>query len=182
MEKGYNHVSVREIASKAKVSHTTIYLYYRDKSELLNEIALQPLLAFQELIGMTYEKHHSQPKELIKAIMGQFITFGLAHRTMYDVYFNQGSVNVQEENPALEVNRIRNQLFSQIIQAFTLLHPQKSKESIMVHSRMFYFFLHGLTSSYVNNTEDVEVIMNRLQPTMDMMFDILLLGMEHYET
>lgn len=181
MDKGYNNVTVREIASDAKVSHTTIYLYYKDKSELLNEIALLPLLDFQEMIKDIYERYSQQPRELIKEIGKQFIAFGITNRTMYDVYFNQGSTNVQEEDPSLEVNKIRNQLFSQISKAFALLHPTDSEENIIMYSRMFYYFLNGLSSSYVNNTENMDVILERIQPSMEKMFDILLLGMDHFQ-
>ncbi|MCI3919665.1 TetR/AcrR family transcriptional regulator [Paenibacillus sp. TRM 82003] len=179
MEKGYNHVTVREIASDAKVSHTTIYLYYKDKSELLNEIALQPLLEFQEIINTIYKDDDQQPRERIKEIGKQFIAFGIKNRTMYDVYFNQGSINVQEESPSLEVNKIRNHLFSQIMSAFELLHPTRAKELKIVYARMFYYFLNGLTSSYVNNAESMDAIMVRIQPTVENMLDILLLGIEH---
>lgn len=182
MEKGYNNVTVREIASNANVSHTTIYLYYKDKEELLNEIALFPLLDFKKAILSTYEKFGKEPRLLIKELGKQLIHFGITNRTMYDVYFNQGSVNVQIKDPSLEVNKIRNELFGYITNSFSLLYPTVAKEKITNYARMFYYFSNGLITSYSNNTEETEVILERIHSIMEEMYEILLSGIHHYKS
>lgn len=179
MKKGFNNVTVREIAANANVSHTTIYLYYKDKEELLNEIALQPLLDFKKVILSKFDELREKPKLLIKEIGKQLTFFGICNRTMYDVYFNQGSVNVQKKEPSLEVNKIRNELFGYITKSFSLLYPMRSKEHNTKYARMFYFFTNGLITSYVNNTEETEVILERIKSMIDEMYEILLCGMDY---
>lgn len=180
MEKGYNNVTVREIAANAKLSHTTIYLYYKDKEQLLNEIALLPLLDFRKVVAETFEQFAKEPRQLINELGKQLVYFGITNRTMYDVYFNQGSVNVQMKEPSLEVNQIRNELFEYITKSFALLFPMKSMEDLTTYARMFYFFSNGLITSYVNNTEETKAIIDRITPIMEEMYAILLSGIEHY--
>lgn len=179
-EKGYNNVTVREIAANAKVSHTTIYLYYRDKEQLLNEIAVLPLLDFRKVVVETFEELGQEPRQLIKEMGKKLVHFGITNRTMYDIYFNQGSVNVQMKEPSLEVNQIRNELFEYITKSFALLYPLKSREDITTYARMFYFFSNGLITSYVNNTEETNDILERINPVLEEMYGIILSGIEHY--
>ena len=46
-EKGYPHVTMREIAKQAGCSHTAIYLYFKNKEELLQHIAIPSLLELE---------------------------------------------------------------------------------------------------------------------------------------
>ena len=41
---GYNAVTMREIAKEAGCSHTTIYIYFKDKEALLHQLSKSPLL------------------------------------------------------------------------------------------------------------------------------------------
>ena len=42
-EKGYDAVTMREIAKEAGCSHTTIYLYFNDKETLLHQLSMPTL-------------------------------------------------------------------------------------------------------------------------------------------
>ncbi len=45
-EKGYDAVTMREIAKEAGCSHTTIYLYFKDKETLLHQLSMPTLQCF----------------------------------------------------------------------------------------------------------------------------------------
>ena len=42
-KKGYDAVTIREIAKDAGCSHTTIYLYFKDKEALLHQLSMPSL-------------------------------------------------------------------------------------------------------------------------------------------
>jgi AcrR family transcriptional regulator len=49
-EQGYDTVTMREIAKEAGCSHTTIYIYFKDKVALLNQLAMPSLLELKLLM------------------------------------------------------------------------------------------------------------------------------------
>ncbi|MGG3884963.1 TetR/AcrR family transcriptional regulator [Brevibacillus panacihumi] len=63
MTRGYDAVTMREIAKKAGCSHTAIYIYFREKEALLLELSLPILNALtkqlddiMKQIGLPHEK------------------------------------------------------------------------------------------------------------------------------
>jgi AcrR family transcriptional regulator len=46
--RGYDAVTMREIAKEAGCSHTTIYIYFKDKEALLHQLSMPPLLSLME--------------------------------------------------------------------------------------------------------------------------------------
>ncbi|USK36536.1 TetR/AcrR family transcriptional regulator (plasmid) [Bacillus sp. F19] len=53
-KKGYDSVTMREIAKEAGCSHTTIYLYFKDKVTLLHQLSMPSLQELQQQL----KKYH----------------------------------------------------------------------------------------------------------------------------
>ncbi len=85
LEEGYEKTSLRNIAEKIEYSPATIYLYFKDKDELLYEVQKQ---AFEQL-NEEYAKKviATNPLERLKEICYTYITFGLANQELYDLMF-----------------------------------------------------------------------------------------------
>lgn len=83
---GYDNVSMRKIASEIEYSPTTIYLYFKDKSELLNEICEK---TFEELIAEMAEivREGKSPLSCLKQSMKKYVEFGLKHPNQYMLTF-----------------------------------------------------------------------------------------------
>lgn len=82
---GYEATSIRKIAKEIEFSPTTIYLYYRDKSDIiyaLHQEGFQMLRQdFQPLMQV------EAPFERLKALGKCYINFALTHPDFYDVMF-----------------------------------------------------------------------------------------------
>ena len=86
VELGYEAVSMRKIAEKIEYSPTTIYLYFRDKSDLLDCICSDTFEQLVERLG-SISHEESDPFEALKKGLRAYIDFGLQHPAHYKVAF-----------------------------------------------------------------------------------------------
>jgi AcrR family transcriptional regulator len=78
---GYESVSVRRIASKAGVSHGTIYLHFRDKDDLLLQISEEQ---FARLFGRLRRLPRSKdPLVRLEATFREIVLFGFSQPHEY---------------------------------------------------------------------------------------------------
>jgi AcrR family transcriptional regulator len=86
VEQGYQNVSMRKIGEKIEYSPTTIYLYFKDKAELLYcicEETFARLLATLEAIVET----DSDPVSCLERGLRAYVEFGLDHPNHYIMSF-----------------------------------------------------------------------------------------------
>ncbi|GEP98955.1 TetR/AcrR family transcriptional regulator [Chitinophaga cymbidii] len=85
LEEGYEKTSIRNIADKIEYSPGTIYLYYKDKDELLHEVQRE---AFRRLLEAFEEKAPSRnPWKRLEQITQTYIQFGHEQPELYDLMF-----------------------------------------------------------------------------------------------
>ncbi len=85
-KEGYESVSMRRIAEKIEYSPTTIYLYFRDKRELVDEICNQTFALLAKKLEKVVEAV-GDPVERLRAGLKAYIDFGLKHPDQYRVAF-----------------------------------------------------------------------------------------------
>ncbi|WEK55539.1 MAG: TetR/AcrR family transcriptional regulator [Candidatus Cohnella colombiensis] len=174
--RGYDGVTMREIAKEAKCSHTTIYIYFKDKEALLQQLAL-PSIELLQIEMSEIKKQIDQPEEQLIRMSMLFIRLCLAQRSMYNLFFNIQSERVDEPNPILAVNEARNGLFVTLkssMAAFTKLTMED--ERCLLFTRIYYFAIHGIVATYQHSHESVEQLMERLTKTFEMTFEVMLEG------
>ena len=83
---GFENVSMRKIAVRIEYSPTTIYLYYKDKAELLHEICET---AFAQLSADILESWMASEKPIERLRLGMlaYINFGLNNPYQYEIVF-----------------------------------------------------------------------------------------------
>ncbi len=85
VDEGYEKTSIRAIADKIEYSPGTIYLYYKDKDELLYEVQRE---AFGQLRDALAARAVSKdPWKRLTQVMHTYVEFGLAHPDLYDLMF-----------------------------------------------------------------------------------------------
>lgn len=85
-EEGYHDVSMRKIADKIQYSPTTIYLYFRDKNDLLRQICDETFAKLGKKLESTGKKHERNVDGLREGLR-TYIEFGLKHPKHYEVTF-----------------------------------------------------------------------------------------------
>jgi AcrR family transcriptional regulator len=95
-EEGYDKTSIRRIADKIEYSPATIYLYYKDKDELLYDV--QKVVFDQLLAAFKKDVTAKKPFERLKQISYSYVDFGRRHPELYDLMFIiRAPMNVVEE-------------------------------------------------------------------------------------
>jgi len=96
LEDGYAKTSIRNIADSIEYSPGTIYLYYKDKDELLYEVQGQAFL--QLLEAFKTEATSKDPLERLVQLGKTYVAFGLENPELYDLMFIiRAPMNVDEE-------------------------------------------------------------------------------------
>ncbi|WP_158797906.1 TetR/AcrR family transcriptional regulator [Pedobacter sp. L105] len=96
LEEGYAKTSIRNIADAIEYSPGTIYLYYKDKDELLYDVQGQ---AYIQLLEVFKKKATSKdPLKRLRQIGKTYISFGLTNPELYDLMFIiRAPTNVNEQ-------------------------------------------------------------------------------------
>ena len=86
VEKGVEHTTIRNIAQKINYSVGTIYVYFKDKNDILYE--LHTLGFLQLAADMRVLFNVNDPMERLKALGRVYINFALNNTDMYDLMFS----------------------------------------------------------------------------------------------
>ncbi|QUG40067.1 TetR/AcrR family transcriptional regulator [Psychrobacillus sp. INOP01] len=174
-KKGYDAVTIREIAKDAGCSHTAIYLYFKDKETLLYQLSLPSLNQLHQKLKATSQMDSLSSESKLKEISLEYISFCLKNRNMYDIFFNAKSSRV-DEKPELEVNQLRFEIFELLKSIIGENLSISNDEQLLAFSRIYYYQLNGVLSTYSYQHEPHDVLMERLEPTFNLAIEILLLG------
>lgn len=178
--RGFDAVTMREIAKEAGCSHTTIYIYFKDKEALLHQLSMSPLQQLKEQVEVIHRQNAIAPEARLKQISQTMIRFCLVNRNMYDIFFTVQSVRVDEAEPQSELNRMRNGLFAMLQQAVQACLPTPyTGEQLLAYSRIYFYTLQGIVATYTNSLETEEQLMERLGATFDEAVEVLLIGFTH---
>jgi AcrR family transcriptional regulator len=86
VKEGYEQVSMRRIAEKIEYSPTTIYLYFKDKADLLDQICQETFARLVQHLNRILEQP-GDPLERLKRGLVAYIEFGLENPQHYRVVF-----------------------------------------------------------------------------------------------
>ena len=86
VKNGYENVSMRGIAEKIEYSPTTIYLYFRDKSELLEQVCHETFSRLAQVLTRLLEQG-GDPIERLKRGLIAYIRFGIENPHHYRATF-----------------------------------------------------------------------------------------------
>lgn len=85
VEEGYEKVSIRNIADKIEYSPATIYLYYKDKDELLYDVQSQAFATLAEEFGKKINAE--DPFKRLEQLAVAYLEFSRQHPELYDLMF-----------------------------------------------------------------------------------------------
>lgn len=86
VEKGIDQTTIRNIANAIEYSVGTVYVYYKDKNDILYDLHTQ---GFKQLGGeMRVLFNVADPMERLKAMGRVYLRFAIENPDMYDLMFN----------------------------------------------------------------------------------------------
>lgn len=150
-ERDFNSIGIREIAKRAGCSHTAIYLYFKNKSSILAEVAREPLEnLYQELEAIETDKLPASDKLIQGA--HTFVKFGFEHANSFSVLFLEDGERVDLEDFTNPVSELRMKSFNLLKSTVVSLLPtDMSNEETLNIVRGVYLFLVGMVHNYAGN-------------------------------
>lgn len=144
VEEGYEKTSIRNIAEKIEYSPATIYLYYKDKDELLYEVQRE---AFGQLHTAFAENAVSRsPTKKLEQLLRAYVQFGLEKPDLYDLMFIiRAPMNAVEENDAWVNGEACFQFLLDTIEG-CMAHKLLRFRDKMVAALSIWSTVHGLVS------------------------------------
>ncbi|WP_052339354.1 TetR/AcrR family transcriptional regulator [Gorillibacterium massiliense] len=181
---GYQGVTMREIAKEAGCSHTLIYMYYKDKEELLRQMASPLLEKLLYRIRQTQKDPALPPVACLQSISHDLVHFCLSQRSMVSILFanppatSQGGLVIAQESfdhgPCIET--LRNELYACIRSAVGCCLPRSEPDTERTFHRLYLFMLHGLVMSYTERNETAPELLERAYPLIDQGIKVLFGG------
>ncbi len=86
VNEGYENVSMRKIADKIEYSPTAIYLYFKDKADLLDSVCKETLLSLLNTLELL-NRDKSNPIETLRKSGRAYVEFGLQYPQDYKLTF-----------------------------------------------------------------------------------------------
>lgn len=182
-KRGFDAVSIREIAKAAGCSHTTLYIYFKDKEALLHQLSKGPLQSLAEQMERTLADEALPPREKLREISRQFIRFCLGNRNMYTLFFMVKATRIDVEEPEKELQALRTHLFGLLRRAVLHALPKEAaEEKALAFARIYFYTLHGIVGTYTHSEEPLDSLLERLSPTFELAVDVILAGSEQMMT
>ncbi|MBS1555676.1 MAG: TetR/AcrR family transcriptional regulator [Bacteroidota bacterium] len=146
LEKGFDQISIRNIAEAIEYSPATIYLYFKDKNEIVHALHqdgfkllnqhFQPLAKFE------------QPFERLKEMGKAYIKFATENPGVYELMFMRSEPMEHVSDCLDEEWREGDRAFEFLVETVAQCQSQGYFKGLHPHSfsMMIWSFIHGLCS------------------------------------
>lgn len=141
VKKGYEHVSMREIAKELHCSHGAIYYHFKNKAELFYKIVQADFQLLDDLLNEVLQIKYDTKDEGLRTIFLKFIEFGLTHKSHYKLMF----LTKNEELDIFQQNE-PNRAYENFAQAIYQFIPDRANPTLIWS---LFLALSGLVTKYV---------------------------------
>jgi AcrR family transcriptional regulator len=146
-ERGFDGVSIRNIAEAIEYSPATIYLYYKDKSEIF--FALQFEAAALKRDHILPVAQIENPWERLVEFGRRYIDFGMKHPDLYDLLFlTMSPMESLENQDCWNLGIATHSFFVETVQACVDARYFKSTDAETI-AYTLWCHAHGLVSLFV---------------------------------
>jgi AcrR family transcriptional regulator len=145
LEEGFENLSIRRIAERIEYSPATIYLYFKDKAELVAAICEE---AFGEMLETIGEAAASTPDPIegLRRGLRAYIDFGIHHPTHYLIVF--GTATPHDPKNVSETNDLGMQTYDLLRRGLQACIDAGAipPSDIETASRVTWMAIHGITT------------------------------------
>ncbi len=152
VKEGYENVSMRRIAEKIEYSPTTIYLYFHDKAELLEQVCYETFLQLSQHLTRILDQS-GDPLERLRRGLIAYVHFGLDNPHHYRASFMMPapegfdeSKYVQPDSPGMQAFDFLRRCVFDCVAAGKL----RSQDAELV-SQTLWCGVHGVTSLLITH-------------------------------
>ena len=177
-KEGYDAVSMRKIAEAIEYSPTAIYVHFRDKLDLLQQICEADFGALAQ--GLAELRQIQNPVERIRRMGHAYIRFGADHPNQYRLMFmTETTPDLDRDNAcgakvdANAYGQLRQSCQEAIEQG--LIRPEYSDADLV--AQVFWSAVHGVASLQITKAQHSWIRWTGLEPLATAVVDGILRGM-----
>ncbi|MEN2768799.1 TetR/AcrR family transcriptional regulator [Ornithinibacillus xuwenensis] len=149
VEKGYQHVSMRQIAAKLGYSHGAIYYHFTNKAELFFALVESHFSMLDQKLEEMMDADLPNTTKLKHIFIG-YIEFGLTHQSHYEIMFL-----VKDK----EVRNFMNEGPMKTYQTFASHISELSEKRLSIRDIWSIFMaLHGFVTHYIGHVVGFEEV------------------------
>jgi AcrR family transcriptional regulator len=149
-QKGYQHVSMRQIARELNYSHGAIYYHFKNKAELFYALVEKHFQMLNGELEKILKKDLPNNEKILQIFIG-YIKFGLTYQNHYEIMFL-----IKDEEIKDCLNRGPNETYELFAQS---VHSLCNKNVSIQNIWSVFLSLHGFVTHYcrhVSGYEEVE--------------------------
>jgi AcrR family transcriptional regulator len=149
---GYENVSMRRIADKIEYSPTTIYLYFKDKAELLEQVCNETFARLVQRLTKIIEQP-GDPLERLKRGLLTYIEFGVENPHQYRATFMMPVPKEFDPEEFYRKDSLGMQAFSFLARAITecIEAGKIPAMNVELASQVLWAGIHGITSLLITD-------------------------------
>lgn len=145
---GYDHVSMRRIAQEIEYSPTTIYRYFKDKSEVMEHLIDRGYRGVHERYKAVMGSPGETPFDTLCMIIREYMEFAASHPEHYHLWHS--ATELREADGALTVVRGRRslhvyQVWIELIQECQVSGQLRTGDTLSLF-KLIWGCVHGLIS------------------------------------
>jgi AcrR family transcriptional regulator len=174
VNEGYENVSMRKIADKIEYSPTTIYLYFKDKADLLDSVCKETLLNLLNTLELL-KRDKSDPVEVLRKSGKAYVEFGLKYPQDYKLTF---VVRPQfQKGLGLEEGSVGERVFNYLCAMVSECIRQKAFRQVAVETtgQALWSAVHGVTLLLIDFPDFPWTAKDKL---IDMVIDTMIDGLK----
>jgi AcrR family transcriptional regulator len=144
---GYEAVSMRKIAEKIEYSPTTIYLYFKDKSDVLFSLCEETFSKLTRKLE-SIDKKELDPLTALKKGLRAYVDFGLKHPNHYKITFMREYPREEDPERIARNMEIGMAAFSCLLSSVTACVERNlfRETNVELISQGLWAGVHGITS------------------------------------
>lgn len=170
LKQGYDGFSMRHLAEDIGYSPATLYLYFRDKDDLLFTVVDEGFQRFEQVLRAAVTDN-ADPWARLTALGKAYVNFGLHNPAYYQLMFLWRADFLMENRPGEEHSRLKTfQILQEAVQNAQeagVLIPGNPES----YSDTFWAAIHGAVSlAIIVPTFDETRLQQLITATLDMLF------------
>lgn len=171
---GYESVSIRKIAEKVEYAPGTIYLYFRDKAEILECLCEETFAKLSQRLG-AIAIDQGDPLEALRRGLRLYIEFGLQYPHHYYVTFVMAGRLLYDAGKTERISKAGDACFSNLVRCVAKCGEAGQLRLTDIHeaSQTIWAGIHGLTTLFITKPGFPFVEQTRL---IDRLVDVLIEG------
>lgn len=173
---GYANVSMRKLAEQIEYSPTTIYLYFKDKNDLLAQICEETFaMLYREITEI--ERQSQSALDCLQKGARKYIEFGLQHPNHYEVTFISPLWNSLTDGDYAYEGSMGERTFNYLrsLVAAAVAEGALKTGDVDAMSQTLWAGMHGVTSLLIGHSDFPFVAKDKL---IDCLIDTMLTGMK----